>query len=233
MNLVPLILLNRRIMDNLTNLVLENKNLIYKISTFFTSYNNKEDLFQVGCIGLINAYKRYDESFNTKFTTYAYPFILGEMNNYVKKDRGIKISRDLTHLNSMIEKACMLLTQRLMREPSINEIASYLEIDECLVVDAMIARYPTVSVDSVISNDGKDVTLLDTIPDVDSMDINTLIALREELGKLNDLEKQIIDNRYMKDLTQSEVADVLGISQVQVSRKEQKVLTKLRNSLVA
>ena len=220
-------------MDNLTNLVLENKNLIYKISTFFTSYNNKEDLFQVGCIGLINAYKRYDESFNTKFTTYAYPFILGEMNNYVKKDRGIKISRDLTHLNSMIEKACMLLTQRLMREPSINEIASYLEIDECLVVDAMIARYPTVSVDSVISNDGKDVTLLDTIPDVDSMDINTLIALREELGKLNDLEKQIIDNRYMKDLTQSEVADVLGISQVQVSRKEQKVLTKLRNSLVA
>lgn len=220
-------------MDNLTNLILENQNLIYKISTFFTSYTNKEDLFQVGCIGLINAYKKYDESFNTKFTTYAYPFILGEMNNYVKKDRGINVSRDVTRLNSLIEKSCILLTQRLMREPSISEISNYLEIDECLVVDALISRYPIYSVDSVICDDGKGLTLLDTIPDIESMDLNTLIALREELSKLNDDEKAIINNRYMNDLTQSEIAASLGISQVQVSRKEQKVLKKLRDGLTA
>lgn len=220
-------------MDNLTNLVLENKNLIYKISTFFTSYSNKEDLFQVGCVGLINAYKKYDGSFNTKFSTYAYPFILGEMNNYVKKDRGIKISRDVTRLNSMIEKSCILLTQKLMREPSINEISSYLGIDECLVVDALISRYPIRSVDSVINDDGKEMTLLDTIADIQSMDINTLIALKEELSKLSDDEKQLINDRYVKDLTQSEVAYNMGISQVQVSRKEQKVLRKLRDGLVA
>ena len=107
-------------MDNLTNLIIENQNLIYKISMLFTNYSNKEDLFQVGCIGLINAYKKYDESFNTKFTTYAYPFILGEMNNYVKKDKGIKISREISKLNSMIERASILLTQRLMREPTIR-----------------------------------------------------------------------------------------------------------------
>jgi len=220
-------------MDNLTNLVLENKNLIYKISTFFTGYSNKEDLFQVGVVGLINAYKKYDESFNTKFSTYAYPYILGEMNNYVKKDRGIKISRDISRINSKIEKASMLLTQKFMREPSISELANFLEIDECLVVDAMISRYPTISVDNVISSDGKDVTLLDVIPNIDSMDINTLVALKEELSKLNHDELSLINDRYMRDLTQSEIASSRGISQVQVSRQEQKVLKKLRDGLVA
>lgn len=220
-------------MDNLTNLVLENKNLIYKISTFFTGYSNKEDLFQVGVVGLINAYKKYDESFNTKFSTYAYPYILGEMNNYVKKDRGIKISRDISRINSKIEKASMLLTQKFMREPSISELANFLEIDECLVVDAMISRYPTISVDNVISSDGKDVTLLDVIPNIDSMDINTLVALKEELSKLNQDELSLINDRYMRDLTQSEIASSRGISQVQVSRQEQKILKKLRDGLVA
>lgn len=218
-------------MDNLTNLVLENKNLIYKISMLFTNYSNKEDLFQVGCIGLINAYKRYDESFNTKFSTYAYPFILGEMNSYVKKDKGIKISREISKINSMVERVSVLLTQKLMREPSIKEIASYLEIDECLVVEAMKSRNAIKSVDCVINDDGKEITLLDTIPDVNNMDMNTLIALKEELGKLSTEEKELINTRYVRDLTQSETADIMGISQVQVSRKEQKVLLKLRNNL--
>ena len=136
-------------------------------------------------------------------------------------------------MNSRIEKASMLLTQRLMREPSISELASFLEIDEGLVVSAMISKYPTFSLDSVIGSDGKEITLLDTIPDIDSMDINTLIALRDELSKLSDEEREIINARYMDDLTQSQVASNLGMSQVQVSRKEQKVLKKLRDSLVA
>lgn len=220
-------------MDNLTNLVLENKNLIYKISTFFTGYSNKDDLFQVGVVGLINAYKKYDSSFNTKFSTYAYPYILGEMNNYVKRDKGIKISRDISRLNLKIEKASMLLTQKLMREPSVSEVANFLEIDECLVVDALISRYPTLSVDSIISSDGKDMTLLDVIPDIDSMDINTLVALKEELSKLSQDELSLINDRYMRDLTQSEIASSRGISQVQVSRQEQKVLKKLRSGLVS
>lgn len=219
-------------MDNLTDLVLENKNLIYKITTFFTGYSNKEDLFQVGVIGLINAYKKYDSNFNTKFSTYAYPFIFGEINNYVKKDRGIKVSREISSLYSKIEKASMLLTQKMMREPSISEISEFLEIDERLVNEAMMAKYPTISVDSVISDEGKELTLLDVIP-IDEMDINTLVALREELSKLDIEEQQIINSRYMNDLTQSEVAYNMGMSQVQVSRKEQKVLKKLRDSLVA
>lgn len=220
-------------MDKLSELLEQNKNLIYKISTLFTSYSNKEDLFQVGCIGLINAYKKYDPNFNTKFSTYAYPFILGEISNYVKKDRGIKIGREVGKINLLIERASILLTQKLMREPTVREISSYLDIDECLVIDALMSRYPIMSMDSVINDEGREITLLDTIPDVNSMDMNTLVALKEELIKLSPLERQIINERYINNSTQSEVASILGISQVQVSRKEQKVLSKLRDGLVA
>lgn len=219
-------------MESLTDLIEQNKNLIYKITTLFNGYSNKEDLFQVGCIGLINAYKKYDEGFNTKFSTYAYPYILGEISSYVKKDKGIKVSREISRLNSMIERAGILLTQKLMREPSVSELASYLEIDENLVVDALRARYPIMSTDSVINDEGRDITLLDTIPDVNSMDMNTLVALKEELLKLDSFDRELINERYVQNLTQSEVASNLGISQVQVSRKEQKVLSLLRSNLV-
>lgn len=219
-------------MESLSDLIDQNKNLIYKVTTLFNSYSNKEDLFQVGCIGLINAYKKYDESYNTKFSTYAYPYILGEISSYVKKDKGIKVSREISKLNSMIERAGILLTQKLMREPSVSELADYLDIDESFVVDALKARYPIMSTDSVINDDGREITLLDTIPDINGMDMNTLVALKEELLKLDSFEREIINERYVQNLTQSEVASNLGISQVQVSRKEQKVLSKLRSSLV-
>ena len=219
-------------MESLTDIIEQNKNLIYKVTTLFNGYSSNEDLFQVGCIGLINAYKKYDESYNTKFSTYAYPYILGEISNYVKKDKGIKVSREISKLNSKIERASVLLTQKLMREPSISELASYLEIDEFLIVEALRARYPIMSTDSVINDEGRDITLLDTIPDINSMDMNTLIALKDELLKLNSFDRELINERYVQNLTQSEVASNLGISQVQVSRKEQKVLSLLRSNLV-
>lgn len=219
-------------MESLSDLIDQNKNLIYKVTTLFNGYSSNEDLFQVGCIGLINAYKKYDESYNTKFSTYAYPYILGEISNYVKKDKGIKVSREISKLNSKIERASVLLTQKLMREPSISELASYLEIDEFLIVEALRARYPIMSTDSVINDEGRDITLLDTIPDINSMDMNTLIALKDELLKLNSFDRELINERYVQNLTQSEVASNLGISQVQVSRKEQKVLSLLRSNLV-
>ena len=219
-------------MDDLTNIILENKNLIYKISMMFTNYTNKEDLFQVGCIGLINAYKKYDKSFNTKFTTYAYPYIFGEMNNYVKKDKGIKISREISKLNSMIERVSILLTQKYMREPSIKEIALYLEIDENLVIEAMKSRNLVKSIDSVINEDGKEITLLDTIADVDKMDLNTLIALKEELIGLTEEERKIVIGCLINDKNQQQIADEMGMSQVQVSRKLTKVKNKIKYNLM-
>ena len=215
---------------DLNTLILENKNLIYKICSFFP-YSNKEDLFQVGCIGLINAYKKYDSNIGTKFTTYAYPFILGEINSYVKKDKGIKISRDISKLNSSIERASVLLTQKLMHEPSTKEIANFLEIEESLVEEALISRFPIKSFDTTISSDSRDITLFDVIPDINTTDMNTLIALKEELSKLTPFEKKLIESRYVKDLTQTEIANDLGMSQVQVSRSEKHVLNKLKKSL--
>lgn len=218
-------------MDNLTTLVHDNTNLIYKISTLFTNYKNKDDLFQAGCIGLIKASKTFDEGRNTKFSTYAYPFIFGEMNNYVKSDKGIKVSREISKLNSKIEKASILLTQKLMREPTYYEISSFLGIDEYLVVEALKSRCCVYSIDASIDSDGKDITLLDMIQNARTMDMDTLVALRDELSHLNSEEKMLINNRYMNDLTQAETASLMGMSQVQVSRKEQKVLSKLRNNL--
>jgi RNA polymerase sporulation-specific sigma factor len=212
---------------------MDNQNLIHSITHYFDGYNSKEDLFQVGAIGLINAYKKYNPELGVKFTTYAYPYILGEMRKYVREDKGIKISRDITKLNLRIEKATILLSQKLMREPTINELSHYLEIPESYLVESLKAINVLQSIDEPInSNDGKQMSLHDTVCNINEMDLNSLIQLKEELNTLTPFEKSIINTRYMRDMTQSEAAKALGMSQVQISRKEQKVLTKLRSKLL-
>ena len=210
-------------------IILENKNLIYSITRYFDGYKNKEDLFQAGCIGMIMAYKNYDDSMNVKFTTYAYPYIFGEMRKLVREDKNIKINRDIQKLNLKIEKAKILLTQKLMRIPSISEISDYLEIPYFLVSEAINSQRVITSIDEPILNDGKEITLHDTIGRRNS--IEELISLKEEIRKLDKEEQQIILNRYVNDYTQQETASILGISQVQVSRNEKKVLSKLKDKL--
>ena len=168
---------------------------------------------------------------NAKFTTYAYPYILGEMRKLVREDKGLKISREITKLNLKIEKAYILLSQKLMKEPSIEEIARYLEIPEFYVSEAMLSLNKIKSIDEPVTNEGKDITLQDIIGKSDNVD--ELIMLKELLQGLNQEEKTIIENRYMKDYTQSETSKIVGMSQVQVSRKEQKVLQKLKQKMVS
>ena len=218
-------------MDEITNLILNNEKLIYSIINYFKNYNSKEDLYQAGCVGLISAYKRYNPNMNCKFTTYAYPYILGEMRKLVREDKGMKISREITKLNLKIEKAYVLLTQKLMKEPSIEEIASYLEIPEYYVSEAIISLNKIKSIDEPVNSDGKEFTLQDVIGE--SNNIDDLILLRESLKNLSSDELELINNRYMKDYTQSETSKIIGMSQVQVSRKEHKVLEKLRQKMVA
>lgn len=221
-------------MDNkLTDLILENQNLIYSITKYFDYYHSKEDLFQAGVIGIINAYKNYNENIGTKFTTYAYPYILGEMKKLVREDRNIKVSRDLIKINLKIEKAMLLLSQKLMRQPSYQEVADYLGIPLNYVEEAIRSTYPVESFDTAIYSDEKEITLYDIIADTNSMDLDTLIALKEELNSLNREEKTLIENRYLKDMTQAETAKKLGITQVQVSRKESKVLSMLKDKLAS
>lgn len=219
--------------EQLAILIKENEKLIYKITHFFQNYESKEDLFQVGCIGLIKAYQNYNEGYNTKFTTYAYPYILGEMKKYVREDKGIKISRDISKLCLKIEKANILLTQKLMREPSITELSNFLEIDEVLVAEAISSNSIVQSLDEPIECKDDNICLYDKIGLVETLDKDTLIALKQELQSLNQEDYAIINSHYMKDLTQSEIANELGMNQVQVSRKEKKILVKLKDKLTA
>ncbi len=214
-------------------LILENRNLIYSITKYFEKYSNKEDLFQAGCIGMILAYKNYDANMNVKFTTYAYPYILGEMKKLVREDKSVKISRNIQSLSLKIEKANILLTQKLMRDPTIVELSDFLEIPISMIEDALNSTRPIYSIDEPLNNDGKEITLQDTIGKIDNMNMDDLLLLKEELTKLNPFEKKLISKRYMNDMTQQQTAKELGISQVQVSRGEQKILTKLKSKLVA
>ena len=184
-------------------LIEDNKNLIYSIAHYFKNYQSKEDLYQVGCVGLLKAYKNYDPNNNTKFSTYAFSYILGEMRQYVRMDKGIKISRKISKLNLKIEKCYILLAQKLMRKPTNKEISEFLGIDEYLIEESLKSANPLMS----------------------------LLSLKEELQKLDATSKEIINLRYFNDLTQQEVANILGISQVQVSRNEHKVLRKIRNNI--
>lgn len=217
--------------NDITNLIIENERLIYSIANYFKNYNSKEDLYQAGCLGLITAYKKFDSSMNCKFTTYAYPYILGEMRKLVREDKGLKISREITKLNLKIEKAYVLLSQKLMKEPSIEEISRFLEIPEFYVSEAILSLNKIKSIDEPVSSEGREFTLQDVIGKTDNID--DLIMLKELLNGLNKEEKEIIDNRYMKDYTQSETSKLVGMSQVQVSRKEQKVLQKLKQKMIS
>ncbi len=200
-------------------LILEYEKLIYAVMRYFKNYPNKEDLFQVGCIGLINAYNNYDNTSDTKFSTYAYSYILGEMRKLVREDKGIKVSRNITRLYVQIERSSIYLTQHLMRVPSISEIAEFMEIDEELVAEALNSTNTLLDIDDIqVDNRHDDSDILD---------------LRQELSKLSSEELDLITKRYMEDMTQTEVASTLGMSQVQVSRKEHKVLEKLKQQLVA
>ncbi|MBE6138302.1 MAG: sigma-70 family RNA polymerase sigma factor [Firmicutes bacterium] len=219
--------------EELARLIKENEKLIHKITHLFSNYSSKEDLFQVGCIGLIKAYNNYREGFNTRFSTYAYSYILGEIKKYIREDKGIKISRDITKLNLKIEKAYLVLAQRLMREPSKQELAEYLGIAEYYINEAMCANHVLQSLDEPIASDSKELTLYDTVSRVESMDMDTLIALKRELALLDKSDYQIISEHYLQDKSQSEIAENMGLNQVQISRREQKILSKLKNRLAA
>ena len=218
-------------MEEIANLIKENEKLIYSITNYFKNYNSKEDLYQAGCLGLISAYKKYNPNMNCKFTTYAYMYILGEMRKLVRQDRGMKVSRDITKLNLKIEKAYILLTQKLMKEPTIEEISNYLEIPSYLVSEAILSLNRIKSIDEPVINEGKEITLQELIGKSDNID--DLIMLKQFLNDLTLDEKELIKNRYIDDFTQSETSKIIGISQVQVSRKEHKVLEKLKKRMVA
>lgn len=212
-------------------LILENQNLIYSIiHKYYSNYPNKNDLFQQGCLGLIKASKNYNSNYDNKFSSYAYKYILGEISNYIREDKSVKISHDIQKLYYKVEKVRIMLYQKYMREPTIIELANFLELPVDKVNEILNIPTNVESLDEPVSFKESELNLYDIIPD-GNKNIDDILALRSELDNLSSTEKELLDIRYNNDMTQNEAAKILGMSQVQVSRYEKKVLIKLRDRL--
>ena len=211
-------------MDDL--LIKDFEPLIKSISLKFYGIDN-EDLMQAGKVGLINAYNHYDKNSNTKFSTYAYTYIYGEMYNLLLTNKMIKSNRDTLKLAKLIDKTKNYLEQKYERNVSLNEIASYLEIDLVLLENVVIN---TNSIFSLDKEDEETNNLYNIYKYEDNNDIR--LDLENSINDLSKEEQDIIKYRYYNDLTQSETAKILGISQVKVSRYEQKTLKKLKKIMM-
>ncbi len=167
------------------------------------------------------------ENNNAKFSTYAYYYVLGEVTKYIRENKVIKVSRDLIRLNKNIEKARDLLRQKLFREPSDYEVSVFLNIKEDEISFAKELCSYTKSLDENL-NDSEEINYYNSVKVYDPNMDSTIMSLHQELEKLSMEERQIIIDKYYKGYTQSEISSNLGISQAQVSRKENKILEKLK-----
>ena len=213
-------------MDPLREVILENSNLIYSIASHFGSNQDMDDLFQSGCIGMMEAYKKFDTSRGVKFTTFAYPYILGRISEYARENHAIKLSKDMMRARNKIDKAKLYLTQEFMREPTNEELSEYLNVPIENLNMLMNYKGEGVSLDEAYLDD---LSLYDVIV-AKEVDYNTLVFLKQEIDSLGEPERTIMYERYFEDMTQSEIANNLGLSQVDVSRREKKVLVKLRKT---
>jgi RNA polymerase sporulation-specific sigma factor len=204
------------------------------LQVFQNRGENPDDLFQVGCVGLIKAIDNFDITLDVKFSTYAVPMIVGEIRRYLRDNNSIRVSRSVRDLAYKALQAKEELQGKLNREPSNAEIAKHLDVKIEAVVNALEAIVDPVSIFEPVYSDGTDsIYLLDQISDKKNVSENwiTEMALSSALNKLCRRERDIIDLRFFKGKTQTEVASEVGISQAQVSRIEKSALKHMRAEL--
>ena len=204
------------------------------IQRFSGSSENIDDLFQIGCIGLIKAIDNFDLSQNVKFSTYAVPMILGEVRRYLRDNNSIRVSRSLRDTAYKALSAREFLTKRNLREPTIMEIADEVGISKEEITYAMDAIQSPVSLYEPVYTDGGDPRcVMDQISDKKNREENWVeqLSLSEAMKRLPARERKIIDMRFFEGKTQTEVAGEVGISQAQVSRLEKNALKSMRNYL--
>ncbi len=209
-----------------------NLRLVLSVIQRFTNRGEYvDDLFQVGCIGLMKAIDNFDLSQNVKFSTYAVPMIIGEIRRYLRDNNPIRVSRSLRDIAYKALQIRDTLVNRHSREPSITEIATELNVPREEVIFALDAIQEPISLFEPIYHDGGDpIFVMDQIGDDKNLDANWLegIAVREALRKLSEREKLILSLRFFEGKTQMEVAEEIGISQAQVSRLEKAALNHMR-----
>ncbi|MBM7569768.1 RNA polymerase sporulation sigma factor SigF [Aquibacillus albus] len=213
-------------------LVEKNVRLVWSVvQRFINRGYDADDLFQIGCIGLLKSIDKFDLSYDVRFSTYAVPMIIGEIQRFIRDDGSVKVSRSLKEVGNKIRKKKDELTKDFGRAPTVNELAGALELTPEEVVHAQEASKAPHSIhETVYENDGDPITLLDQIADQDTKWFDK-IALEEAIRELDERERLIVYLRYYKDKTQSEVAERLEISQVQVSRLEKRILQFIKDQV--
>ncbi len=215
-------------------LVEKNMGLVYSIVRRFSKHGcDSEDLAQIGAIGLIKAVKKFNPEFNVQFSTYAVPMITGEIKRFLRDDGSVKISRSLKE-NALKGWRCEeLLRRRLNRQPTVKEIAEECGIDAESLIEAFEAAAPPESIyESVYSSGDKEISLIDTLAggDIEEEIVNKVL-IDEILKRMKPREREIILLRYFRGKTQSEIARVMGVSQVQISRIEKKAIERIRSEM--
>ena len=213
-------------------LVEENVGLIWcVVKRFYGRGLENEDLFQIGSIGLLKAIDKFDLSYDVKFSTYAAPMISGEIKRFLRDDGMIKVSRTLKELSYKIFQTREKLLDLLGREPTIEELAEKMQIDKEEIVEALEAGSEVESIYKPIhQKEGNEIRLMDKLEEKEHREEKILdhMLLQQLLGTLEKEERTLIYMRYFQDKTQSQVGKELGISQVQVSRMEKKIMENLR-----
>lgn len=209
----------------MSNEIIESNSwLIYKIARSYSEYYNIEDLFQVGSIGLLKAYKNYDKNSNVKFSTFAYKYVFGEIISYIKKDRNIIVGDEYMSIYKKYEKVKSLLISKYNREVSFSEICKFMEMDEQKLLSVIESVMFTKSID------GDSLINYEFAYD-NREDIFNKVLLESELDALEPFDKSLINYRYFQGFTQSETAQALNTSQVKVSRREKMILQRIKTNI--
>lgn len=213
-------------------IVENNMGLVWSVVRKFMNRGHEpDDLFQIGSIGLLKAVEKFDSSFNVRFSTYAVPMIMGEIKRHLRDDGIIKVSRNLKEISMRARAVSERLSKEMGREPTVGEIADAVGVSADELVMAMDATIAPESINASATEDGKALeNIIDSGFDMEGTVI-TRISIKEALQNLDARERQIIILRYFKDKTQSQIAQQLGISQVQVSRIEKKILSRMKDKL--
>ena len=188
-----------------------------------------DDLFSAGCIGLLKAAEAFDVNRGVKFSTYAVPVIFGEIKRLFRDGGAIKVSRSLKELSLKTVRAKEELSKKLGREPTISELSEKLDVDEYAVAEALSVSQPPVSLTDNSEEGGGQIDIAMPSPEYE---IGDTIALHQVMETMEDRDKQLIYLRYYKNMTQSAAAKILGMTQVQVSRREKKLLGFMREQLL-
>ncbi len=222
--------------DAKEQLITNNLGLVWAVARRFVGRGyDMEDLYQIGCIGLMKCIDKFDLSYDVKFSTYAVPMISGEIKRFLRDDGMIKVSRTLKETAYKVKRLREEMFNQTGIEPKLEEISRKLEIDMEEIVASLEANVEVESIHKTIyENDGNTIFLIDKLADEEDEkeSVITHMLIEDLMQALDEVEKKIIRMRYYENKTQTEIADVIGVSQVQISRMEKKILLKMRRQCV-